>query len=199
MFKDKYYGRELTVEGFHKALRFFLHSGFRVRRDIIPTLVATLCQLKERVAKQDSYRFFSSSLLIIYDGRIGQPPVDPSGDGDKSCKERTCVCDDETRLPCSSSREGVRVTECEGVRCETGERGERTINDHTKPPITSESHLSQTLEERRRLVDVRMIDFAHTTHINCQQDPVKYHGSDNGYILGLDTLISAFRTMASEP
>ena len=56
---------------------------------------------------------------------------------------------------------------------------------------------TRQLEDARQLVDVRMIDFAHATHSMCVRDPIKYSGPDEGYILGLDTLISAFRTLGN--
>ena len=56
---------------------------------------------------------------------------------------------------------------------------------------------ARQLEDARQLVDVRMIDFAHATHSMCVRDPIKYSGPDEGYILGLNTLISAFRTLGN--
>jgi inositol-hexakisphosphate kinase len=73
-FKDKYYGRELDPVGFHRALRDFLHNGSHLRTDIIPILIKMLSQLRVMIKSQDSFRFFSSSLLIMYDGRTTPPP-----------------------------------------------------------------------------------------------------------------------------
>lgn len=53
------------------------------------------------------------------------------------------------------------------------------------------------LDNARKLVDVRMIDFAHATNCLCEQDTIRYSGPDEGYILGLNTLISAFQTIAN--
>ena len=195
MFKDKYYGRDLTVDGFHRALHCFLHSGTHLRSDIIPDLVEMLRQLKEQVAKQDSFRFFSSSLLIIYDGRVDGPTDLPKSSQEEKFRREGGGL---------SGGEGVRGSECEGVcggRCDTGEgrEGAATANHEPNTSKSCDKHThngpSRNLTEARKFVDVRMIDFAHTTHSLCLQDPVKYSGPDQGCILGLDTLISAFKSM----
>ena len=51
------------------------------------------------------------------------------------------------------------------------------------------------IHETRKTVDVRMIDFAHVTHSGYSDDLVQYSGPDDGYIVGLNTVISAFEGM----
>ena len=53
---------------------------------------------------------------------------------------------------------------------------------------------SYDLSMSRSLVDLRMIDFAHATHRG-YQDPVEYSSVDDGYIMGLNTLIEIFQSM----
>lgn len=72
------------------------------------------------IRSQSSYRFYSSSLLIIYDGQ--EPPPTPHG-----------------------------------------------------------TNVSK--------VDVRMIDFAHTTYKGSWNEHTTYDGPDPGYIFGLENLI----------
>ena len=50
------------------------------------------------------------------------------------------------------------------------------------------------LEEARRSVDLRMIDFAHSTHKG-YSDTVQYVGPDEGYAIGLSSLIDCFERM----
>ena len=45
-------------------------------------------------------------------------------------------------------------------------------------------------EPRRPSVDVRMIDFAHTTCRDYREDSVVHEGQDSGYIFGLQNLIT---------
>ena len=44
----------------------------------------------------------------------------------------------------------------------------------------------------RSKVDVRLVDFAHTTHAGFLQDEVLHEGVDHGCLLGLQTLIDTF-------
>ena len=153
-YRDKYYGRQLIEEEFHYALKEFLYNGKCYRIDIVPGLVAMLRALREVIRKSDSYRFFSSSLLVMYDGS---------------------VCD-------SSDDTGVRwTTENNSLSSSGG-----AIFSSSGP---------QKLEDLRRLVDLRMIDFAHSTHKGCLQDRASYSGPDEGYILGLNTLITSLELM----
>ena len=119
----------------------FLYSGKRYRWELFPELVKKLKELREVIRKMDSYRFYSSSLLIMYDGD------DP--------KE------------------------------EHGPNVSLTSVVHPTSDIT----MSKDCD-----VDVKMIDFGNTTHRYCVKDPVKYDGPDEGYILGLTTVINTFET-----
>uniref|UniRef100_A0A6A7FQ68 Kinase n=2 Tax=Hirondellea gigas TaxID=1518452 RepID=A0A6A7FQ68_9CRUS len=65
--KNKYVGRELTEEGFQQTLRHFLHNGRGFRTDIVEQIICKLTDLRNVVATLDSFRFFTASLLILYD------------------------------------------------------------------------------------------------------------------------------------
>lgn len=66
--KHKYEGRQLTDDGFKQVLWHFLHNGKRLRLDIAEIIVYKLEELKAIITNLDSVRFFTSSLLILYDG-----------------------------------------------------------------------------------------------------------------------------------
>ncbi|XP_058460428.1 uncharacterized protein LOC131436024 isoform X2 [Malaya genurostris] len=76
MKKDKYWGRELNEEGFKGALHNFFHNGYKLRVKIIAKVLDKLEQLKRVIEKQSSYRFYSCSLLIVYEG-YEEPPAAP--------------------------------------------------------------------------------------------------------------------------
>lgn len=154
IFQDKYVGRKLDVQGFHATLRQYLFNGSRHRMDLVPDIVKTLKHLRRVVSEQDSYRFFSSSLLVVYEGRDDGPAT-------------------------------VDVPQLQH-------------NGHASPSCCSSELDSLDLTEMRKRIDVRMIDFAHTTHRGYVDDPVRYQGPDEGYVLGLTTLIDAFERMIQE-
>ncbi|GAB1300772.1 Inositol hexakisphosphate kinase 3 [Apodemus speciosus] len=128
--KDKYYGRKLSVEGFRQALFQFLHDGIRLRVELLEPILRRLQALLAVIRGQSSYRFYSSSLLIIYDG---EPPQ--------------------------------------------------------TAPRTSQGGTSGDIDDK---VDVRMIDFAHTTK-GSWDEHTAYEGPDPGYIFGLENLIGILR------
>ncbi|KAJ3603391.1 hypothetical protein NHX12_031133 [Muraenolepis orangiensis] len=71
--RNKYYGRSLSAEGFRLALYQYLHNGLGLRRDLFEPILRKLGNLKEVLEEQSSYRFYSSSLLIIYEGKVSPP------------------------------------------------------------------------------------------------------------------------------
>lgn len=77
MKKDKYWGRELNEEGFKGALHNFFHNGFQLRVKVIAKVLDKLEQMRRVIEKQSSYRFYSCSLLIVYEG-YEEPPATPA-------------------------------------------------------------------------------------------------------------------------
>nr|XP_014589839.1 inositol hexakisphosphate kinase 3 [Equus caballus] len=134
--KDKYYGRKLSVEGFRQGLCQFLHDGTRLRTELLEPIRRQLQALLLVIRSQSSYRFYSSSLLIIYDA---QEPAERAPDGLHPQK------------------------------------------------VLETAHGSSSCCVAK--VDIRMIDFAHTTYKGSQNEHTTYEGPDPGYIFGLENLI----------
>ncbi|XP_056130555.1 inositol hexakisphosphate kinase 1 [Lampris incognitus] len=130
--RNKYYGRGLSIEGFRDALYQYMHNGQGLRRDLFEPVLSQLQSLKAVLERQASYRFYSSSLLIIYEGKLPE------------------------RGP-----------------------GQTTSPSPSPPP----SPLQPTL------VDVRMIDFAHSTFKGFRGDTAVHDGPDQGYVFGLESLV----------
>lgn len=137
--RNKYYGRGLSIEGFRHALYQYLHNGVDFRRDLFQSVLSKLRNLVAVVEQQASYRFYSSSLLIIYDGM-------------------------------------------ERARAET-----RTNHTETGLINSPQDMPSPDLSPK---VDVRMIDFAHSTFKGFRDDPTVHDGPDKGYVFGLENLIN---------
>lgn len=61
-------GRHLTIKGFKDAIKTFLYNGKRFRLDVIEPYLKQLGELLTVMESQSSYRFYNSSLLLIYEG-----------------------------------------------------------------------------------------------------------------------------------
>lgn len=70
--RNKYYGRGLSIEGFRQALYQYMHNGNGLRQDLFEPILNKLRSLKAVLERQASYRFYSSSLLIIYEGQVSR-------------------------------------------------------------------------------------------------------------------------------
>ncbi|EAW64922.1 inositol hexaphosphate kinase 2, isoform CRA_c [Homo sapiens] len=154
MFMNKYHGRKLSVQGFKEALFQFFHNGRYLRRELLGPVLKKLTELKAVLERQESYRFYSSSLLVIYDG-----------------KERPEV---------------VLDSDAEDLEDLSEESADESAGAYAYKPIGASS------------VDVRMIDFAHTTCRLYGEDTVVHEGQDAGYIFGLQSLIDIVTEISEE-
>ena len=120
MCRNKYYGRKLDVEGFREALCQFLHNGNRLRTDAIIPLVEKLQELKAVLMNLDTYRFYTSSLLLIYEG------LDPELNGDEE--------DDDDVVNGAATSGGTGGGEC----------GEATFNRMDEGEVMTDSTTTTT-------------------------------------------------------
>lgn len=75
------------MDGFKEGIYQFLHNGNRLRTDAILPLVEKLEELKVTLSTLDTYRFYTSSLLLSYEG------LDPELHGD--AEEQQMVISEE--------------------------------------------------------------------------------------------------------
>ncbi|XP_022249891.1 inositol hexakisphosphate kinase 3-like [Limulus polyphemus] len=167
VWKDKYYGRTLDECGFRYTLYQFFHNGIQLKVSLIDRVLEKLQELRKTIENQHSFRFYSSSLLVLYEG----------------CEHNNNSLDFGDRIQATSSHNisynGDENIELHFLR-------EHPICD--KRILTSEPSRSRSYE-----IDIRMIDFAHTTYKGYKGDTTIHNGPDNGYLLGLDNLVRILR------
>ncbi|KAG5184994.1 hypothetical protein JKP88DRAFT_348404 [Tribonema minus] len=67
--RDKYWGRSIQADTLEAAVTEFFHNGETLRADVIPPLLRLLASLASAIeAASSACRFYSSSVLLIYDG-----------------------------------------------------------------------------------------------------------------------------------
>lgn len=72
---DKLDGLGMSSEEFSYAINQFFNDGLTYRSKLITPIIQKLTDYYSCISQQDSFRFYSSSLLIIYDGAPGQEHV----------------------------------------------------------------------------------------------------------------------------
>ena len=182
---SKFHGRRLSLKDFKDALFQFFHSGHRLRRELLSPVLRRLRDMQAALEACESYRFYSSSLLIIYDGasprqRGSQQTQDGLSEGEEEDEEaeneeETEEEDAETVGDVAGARSFPRNPSASGS--DSGGGGGPSLSQ-TRSPCSDP------------MVDVRMIDFAHTTCRHFQGDSVVYEGLDSGYLFGLQNLIT---------
>ncbi|XP_077458482.1 inositol hexakisphosphate kinase 1 isoform X2 [Stigmatopora argus] len=178
--RNKYYGRGLSAEGFGQALRQYMHNGRGLRRDLFEPILHKLRSLKTVLERQASYRFYSSSLLIIYEGKKSDAFASLVGK-QKSPEEAHCV------PPAPLSATPPPLAE---------EPPPRPDSSCAPTPLTPPC--SPQRQEPPPLLDVRMIDFAHSTFKGFRGDTAVHDGPDRGYVLGLESLIRILEGLRAE-
>lgn len=67
-FRDKYDGRKLKEHDLVPEATWFFHDNFQVRTDCVRPILDRLCELKHYLLSQNHFYFYSSSLLLVYEG-----------------------------------------------------------------------------------------------------------------------------------
>lgn len=73
-FRDKYHGRRLKEVDLVPEARWFFHNGATLRTDCIKLLLVKLLAITKNMEKQNLFKFYSSSLLLVYEGDDTLPP-----------------------------------------------------------------------------------------------------------------------------
>ncbi|XP_055365160.1 LOW QUALITY PROTEIN: inositol hexakisphosphate kinase 1 [Betta splendens] len=228
--RNKYYGRGLSIEGFRQALYQYMHNGKGLRQDLFEPILNKLHSLKAVLDRQASYRFYSSSLLIIYEGK---EPDGPSvlGSGQHAAWQlKTPVAPAEPRCgpaplapdascatgighnpdlgSVSSQGSGLMVpptlsppppaqapaskSDCFSFLPPPPSPHPRADSSTSSPPHFSPPPTPQ------QPVDVRMIDFAHSTYKGFRGDTAVHDGPDRGYVFGLENLIHILESLRDD-
>ncbi|KAG6903335.1 hypothetical protein C0995_013088 [Termitomyces sp. Mi166 len=179
--QDKYRGREIRAEDFDAVLGSFLSNGQRLLVYHIPVLLQKLYALARIINRLKGYRFYGCSILLIYDG-------------DQEVQETFCTS--ALEHPSSRTKRG-----------ESLERGSSKAYDKkTDEPTLRRSHSEDLLfgsvakrsngRKKRGEVDVRIVDFAHTTTgrdwlpydaLDADASPHEVFSSSNGYQAEVDS------------
>jgi len=171
LYKDKYFGRKLDEEGLKHSLHDFFHNGRTLRTIAIEAVLNKLKKLKEAVEAQTSFRFYSTSLLISYEGCSGRRPgqqkeigdmvddeLDQSDDEEEEMEEEDTMMDESaarfypllTGKSNASSSAVIPISGAKGVRGKKSSKGKRSRESPLLPSSSSPlSPLSLSTPKKR--------------------------------------------------
>ena len=188
------------VDGFKQCLFQFMHDGERLLVEILDPILERLRQLYDLLAKQSTFRFYSSSLLIMYDGKADVNTGQQNGDSSsgKENANKTCKTSSEAEASSQSRVKCSDKTNSDSAKPSAPERSRsreklckcKSMSKEEKDQSQSQQQQQQVPAAYQQRVDVRMIDFAHTTHKGFRGDSTVHTGPDTGYLFGLENLIN---------
>ncbi len=194
----------------------FLNNGSRIRTALIDVILEKLHKLYEVLSKQNTFRFYSSSLLIMYDGLEVENESSPAHRGQGGqCRQQQQQQQQRADTPQQqqqrlagdeASSAGQNSHHSNGASMPMDTTTTHTAATHDQTQLDEESSWKESspqyeqqqeplLHTQRRIVDVKMIDFAHTTHEGFRDDRTLHSGPDKGYLFGLENLIRMFQKL----
>jgi len=210
--RDKYYGNKLDTTGLRTVLHQFFHDGNRTRHELLVPVLKRLRSIRSILEQLRTYRFYASSLLIMYDG-------DPQNGSDQSAwstskntsSEKEQLSNKDASLPLPKYNDSEKVDPNRiNASCSSSnfKSCEECHNRSASPPhiaLDSEEECGKDIDsqnipnknnhedsENHVRVDIRMIDFAKSTHQD-MDSTVVHDGPDHGYIFGLTNLIKILK------
>ncbi|OWF41927.1 inositol hexakisphosphate kinase 2-like [Mizuhopecten yessoensis] len=171
---DKYHGRALDDNGLRQDLRQFFHNSQTINIREISRMIQKLRRLHHVLSTQDTFYFFSSSLLLFYDGYI-----------------ENYQCSDQSKQANESSERNSDQSE-EDL---SSNNSSHDFPDQIKVEETEDGKVDQSgCDDDMATADARMIDFAHTV----LKSDVKEHqgGVEEGILFGLVNLIDILQSIA---
>lgn len=127
IFEDKYFGRDLKAgPEFQDALTRFFFDGndYAMALKHIPTILARITSLERIVQKLPGYRFYASSLLMIYDSEVRTRSCSPGASENE---------DDANRADTSSDKGQIVLKIVDFANCVAGEARDQLLNAPCPP------------------------------------------------------------------
>ncbi|KMU89675.1 inositol hexaphosphate kinase 3 [Coccidioides immitis H538.4] len=150
LFEDKYFGRDLKAgREFQDALTRFLYDGvsYSSVTKKIPVILHQLSRLENMIRGLPGYRFYASSLLVLYDGEKTPPKTDdaeakPDGPRNPDSSKATFGDNQDTS--------GLRLKIVDFANCVTGETGFRQMRHVHHTTQTPSDVFPENLKELSR-------------------------------------------------
>lgn len=150
--QNKYRGREVKTDEFTETLASFLWDGERLLAEHIPPMIAKLHRLAWILSKLPGFRFYGCSLLFIYDG-------------DREVQDQylqSACASDSASTSIAADKNDVRSSRSREHGDHPGAASRRSRSAEPKDTSVARKEACENLY-RRAEVNIRVVDFAHTT------------------------------------
>ncbi|KAI9095853.1 hypothetical protein DFS34DRAFT_651092 [Phlyctochytrium arcticum] len=168
---DKYVGRQISPATFKQSLLSFLDNGEQYLIGYIPKMLEKLRELHRVVSKMPTFRFYASSLLILYDGAWALEERADSGNIGGGMSVGVGMSESV------SSEKQVDMKMIDFANCVSNTGALRRMDEPEPSPFLTTDDKSRTVA------------------VPCPPTTI---GPDNGYLLGLRTLIKSFEDLYRE-
>ncbi|CRL03185.1 CLUMA_CG016529, isoform A [Clunio marinus] len=210
------YGKKLNQNTVTDALKMFLNGDSGLNRQLVTSILTSLWAIQSWMRKQKNYRFYSTSILIVYDARKlrqviesqrrqspksfpsalevgnrksgGASPTDLSPTGNNLNRTLSDDGDTLSELPKSLPKQVYKKIQ----------RSRSSTNNYEQEMRNMRNNYHQMLDDlvgaydgKKEWVFVKMIDFAHTFNTN-ELNETQANGLDLNYLDGIEHLCSIF-------
>ncbi|EIN10306.1 SAICAR synthase-like protein [Punctularia strigosozonata HHB-11173 SS5] len=147
--QDKYKGRDIKADEFSSVLASFLHDGERLLTHHIPPMLQKIYALARIINRLKGFRFYGCSLLMIYDG-----------DREAQDAYRSFYLEH----PSARSKRGESLERKRGRQAPEEQRDAPPLRrSHSDDLLVGPVVKRSTGRRKRGEVNIRLVDFAHTT------------------------------------
>jgi len=200
LIKDKFFGRSLEPSTVMHGLGLFFYNGSTLYKEIISDVVNQLYGLLMVMNTQVDYKFYCTSLLIIYNAPCKASTTDPTITISTVSIIKSTPPLSETLTPAvtSSSSSSSFIHRINDEICDMIDVQLQDMNSklYLTAPMRSFLLYGNSTPSTSNAVSVRLVDFAHVI-INDDDDACD-RGRDEGFIHGLNNLINCLQELLSK-
>ncbi|KAF3856753.1 hypothetical protein F7725_017476 [Dissostichus mawsoni] len=205
--RNKYYGRGLSIEGFREALFQYMHNGKGLRQDLFEPILKKLRSLKESPTVPPAPTRPPQSPTVPPAPTHPQPqalPQEPRPGASilSGACFRSGTWTDGLPLPSSPPQAPPSKSDCHSFLPPLPSPHPIQKSSSPAPNLSSCPPPPPPPPPAPRqpppLVDVRMIDFAHSTFKGFRGDTAVHDGTDRGYVFGLESLVKILESLQDD-
>jgi hypothetical protein len=190
IFRNKYQGRNVSKENFNREILSFFDNGEKLLVHYIPDIIAQLKELYSIIEKLKTFRLYSSSLLLYYDGSWGT-----KDDTDNRSKKRVKV----KLIDFAHSTNISHLLKRDENLLEQNDILNEKKNGSYLIQIKSFKENGQTLDNDNSTGSSDNINNTNSDEfVSVSCPPSHPNEPDHGYLFGLKNLINVFETIYSE-